>query len=396
MRRATAAEWGGRIALLAGGFLGSMLFVELVVRLIEPPWSHRESFETADPVVHHKFIPNARGRYYRLNEFDTAYVINSLGLRDTEVSREKPAGVLRILMLGDSFTEGNGVEAEETFSSQLEAMLGQTDAFRPCQVINAGVGSYSTLLEYLYLKNGGLALQPDLVILNFDLSDVYDDIQYARLATLDAKGDPVAVTGVQPKGSWPFELLVAFKNVVKKHTRAYGFVRTRIDVGRIRHKQDFSGDVRLDKYGMLREDVGPADDRAWSLTYETLLRIRDLLAARGVDFWVALYPYGIQVSPREWGSGRRWWGFESGRVYSTRPQELMAQFCRANRIAVVDTCEDLKQASRSVYPLYFDVDGHWRPVGHQVVARALNRALVPYLQERRASQATPGPAAPQR
>ena len=71
-------------------------------------------------------------------------------------------------------------------------------------------------------------------------------------------------------------------------------------------------------------------------------------------------------------------------------------FCRANRIAVVDTCEDFKQASRSVYPLYFDVDGHWRPVGHQVVARALHRALVPYLQERRAPQATPGPAAPQR
>ncbi len=395
MRRVTAAEWGGRIALLAFGVLGSLLLVELVVRLIEPPWSHRESFEVADAVVHHRFVPNARGRY-RSSEFDTAYAINSLGLRDVEISREKPPGVLRVLVLGDSFTEGVGVEAEETFPRRLQAMLDRTEAGRPCQVINAGIGSDSTLLEYLYLKNGGLDLQPDLVILAFDLSDVYDDIQYTRLATFDAKGEPIAVTGVRPKGSWPVEQLVALKNALKKHTRTYGFVRRRIDVERIRSRQDFSGDVRFDKYGMLREDVGPADDRAWGLTYETLLRIRDLLEARGVDFWVALYPYGNQVSPREWGSGRGWWGFESGRVYSTRPQGLVAQFCRANQIAVVDTWEDLAQASRSVYPLYFDLDGHWRPVGHEVVARTLYRELVPYLRERRAPPGTAGPPAAQR
>ena len=74
-----------------------------------------------------------------------------------------------------------------------------------------------------------------------------------------------------------------------------------------------------------------------------------------------------------------------------RPQGLVAQFCRANQIAVVDTWEDLMQASRSVYPLYFDRDGHWRPVGHEVVARTLHRALVPYLQERRAPPARGGP-----
>ena len=88
-------------------------------------------------------------------------------------------------------------------------------------MINTGVGSYSPLLEYLYLKNGGLDLQPDIVVLNFDLSDVWDDIQYTRLARFDEHGAPVAV-GAEPDlppNSRVTALLVRFKDFVKDHFR---------------------------------------------------------------------------------------------------------------------------------------------------------------------------------
>jgi hypothetical protein len=374
-----------RLALVGRSALLSLLGLEIVLRFIEPREVFRESFVTPDPVLHHKFIAGARGRQ-KTTEFDTAYSINSFGLRELELPRDKPAGVKRILMLGDSFTEGIGVDSEETFSSRLQHLLNDDGLAERWEVINAGVGSYSPMLEYLYLKKGGLALQPDLVVLDFDLSDVNDDIQYSRLAEFDANGDLVAVHAEPPpeKRRWPIELLVDARNLLKHHTRTYGFLWRRVAgyVEAARHKGNFSGDVRFDKYAMLRERASASGDREWTLSYRYLLKIRDLLKARGVDFWIVVYPYGVQVSPREWNPGRRFWGFQTGRVYSCRPQALVEAFCRRNDIPVINMCEDFREAARNVYPLYYEGDGHWRPAGHRLAASLLYRALAPRLKTR--------------
>jgi hypothetical protein len=360
-------------------------------------------------VLHHRFVPNARGRH-RSNEFDVSYAINSLGLRDREMPRQAPPGTRRLLMLGDSFTEGNGVEREQTFSALIQALLDRDGLGARWQVVNAGIGSYSPLLEYLYLRNGGLDFQPNVVVLNFDLSDVYDDIQYTRLAVMGPDGDPVAVRAPASTFSeskrWRAEVsepeeapasgaagtVVELKDFVKGHLRLYGFVRRRISAYlEVARQTDASGDIRVDKFAMLRDNYRPVDDRDWTLSFRYITMIRDLLAARGIGFWVTVYPYGLQVSPREWATGRRGRGFERGRVYTTRPQERLAQFCRSSGIPVVDLCPDFKELSRTVYPIYYDLDGHWYPAGHQLVANVLYRTLAPYLREREADTPLPRP-----
>ena len=92
--------------------------------------------------------------------------INSQGLRDREYSLAKPAGVYRILMLGDSTTLGWGVKAEETASKILERELGPR-----FEVINAGVGNYGTVQEFTYYKTRGRLFRPDLVILQYFIND---------------------------------------------------------------------------------------------------------------------------------------------------------------------------------------------------------------------------------
>ena len=64
--------------------------------------------------------------------------INSLGLRDDEVSVPKPEGVVRILMLGDSVTFGWGVLQEDTISAQLEVLLNATPGATRVEVVNSG------------------------------------------------------------------------------------------------------------------------------------------------------------------------------------------------------------------------------------------------------------------
>src|SRR5262249_61615194 len=114
------------------------------------------------------------------------------GPREREFPGASPAGTKRILVLGDSFTEGVGVSAAETFTAQLQSLLDGAGLDR-WRIINAGVASYSPLLEYLYLKTQGLALEPDVVLLNLDLSDVYDDFEYAQRAKNDSPRELVAV-----------------------------------------------------------------------------------------------------------------------------------------------------------------------------------------------------------
>lgn len=378
-------EWYLRATLLVGSLFFCLGLLEGIVRLIEPRETMRYFFVESDSLLHHKFIPGARG-HYKTIEFNTHYAIDSLGLRDYEFPMEKPPNTFRIMMVGDSFTEGDGVEANETFSKVLERRLKQRYSPVNCQVINAGCGSYSPLLEYLYLKTTGLKLAPDLVVLFYDLSDVFDDIQYTRLTQLDSSGIPVAVNPTpESRGTgWLGRGLVSIKDFFKYNTRLYNFIRVRIDryIEGARHEGIALGDIRFDKYAMLREKYQPTDDRDWALSYKYILLIRDMLKAQGIDFWVAVYPYGQQVSSNEFVQGRQFWGFKTDAVYSTKPQRFMADFCSRNGIHAINLCEDFRNLSKTVYPLFFDFNGHWRPRGHELVAEVLDSNLSAYLHNR--------------
>ena len=337
----------------------------------------RYFFVQPDSILHHKLIPNAKARF-KTSSFDTHYDINSLGLRDREYSIGKPSYATRILMVGDSFTEGIGVEASETFSKVLEGLLNDTGAKTKYEVINAGVGSYSPLPEYLYLKTAGLKLNPDIVVLNLDLSDMYDDIQYTRLARFDADGTPLGVNTEpeRPKDNWFLRKLVAVKDFFKHKTRLYNFVWLRVSryYEGIQHETNGLGDLRLDKYAMLRPNY-TLKDQDWSLTYKYILLIRDMLKERGIPFCLTVYPYGLQVSSREFNVGRQFWDFRPDTLYSIQPQEWVEEFCRKEGISVINTCEDFREAARSQYPLYIDDNGHWTAAGQRLFAQILFREL---------------------
>jgi hypothetical protein len=368
---------------MAASTIVCLIVLEVVVRFVEPKNVLREHFERPDPVYHHRFVPNARG-FYKSLEFNASYSINAIGLRDREISRKKPGGTKRVLMLGDSFTEGNGVEAKDAFPARVQALVDAAGLPMKWEVINAGEGSYSPLLHYLLLKKQLIELEPDLVILNLDLSDVYDDIQYTKLATFDASGEPLAVRAEPERtpGSWHAEAAYVLKDFVKEHTRLYNFLRRRI-APLFMAKPAAAGDVGVDvdKYAMLRDRYDHARTSDWSLTFGHILRIRDLLAARGIPLWLAVYPYAHQISPREWHTGRVFWNFEQNRVYTTEPQKTVEGLGRSKGIPVINMTDAFLQRSKTEFPLYFPFDGHFLPAGHAVAAEAIFRELLPFLRQ---------------
>jgi hypothetical protein len=111
-----------------------------------------------------------------------AYLYNSQGLRtgaDRPVfSAEPDDGVLRIALFGDSFVHGDDVSFEETWAYYLEQSLAENG--QTVEILNFGVGGYGIDQAYWRWQAEGAAFNPDLVILGFQPTDVWRNVNILR------------------------------------------------------------------------------------------------------------------------------------------------------------------------------------------------------------------------
>src|SRR5204862_8101416 len=109
-------------------------------------------------------------------QFDHLIHLTSASLRYHEIDVDKPPATFRILVLGDSFAEGDQVALEETFCKRIERALRDGFPGRMWEVVNAGVSRYGTADEIELFQVYGRRLQPDVVVLAFFLgNDVRDN-----------------------------------------------------------------------------------------------------------------------------------------------------------------------------------------------------------------------------
>jgi len=129
-------------------------------------WKYAVSLKEVapDPAIGHQHRPNTHARLMGVD-----VTINSLGLRDSEDMGDLGDGT-RLLMLGDSITFGWGVPQNETVAERLEASL-TAQSEKPVSVINSGVGNYNTAMQVAWFEQYGLALNPDVVVLNVFVND---------------------------------------------------------------------------------------------------------------------------------------------------------------------------------------------------------------------------------
>ncbi len=100
--------------------------------------------------------------------------------------------MLQILILGDSFTFGDEVSDDETYSFYLQEMLPNTE------VINLGVHGYGHDQMLILLKEEGVKYEPDIVILGFNFVDMPRNLlQFRDFAKprFVLNGDELKLTG---------------------------------------------------------------------------------------------------------------------------------------------------------------------------------------------------------
>jgi hypothetical protein len=341
-----------------------------------------------DPIVHHRLWP-ATSTTLQTEDFRVTLDVNRYGMRGKEPESPKPAGTFRLIMLGDSFTMGEGVADDQAFPALLEKSLASRLPVH-VEVLNAGVDSYAPILSYLDLRENLFRWEPDAVVLGLDLSDLLQEQYYRSLAVRGADGDFLAVPNPRLRGRTVDWLDDFIKRRLYFLRYAYMKLRERFDAEVAMEKviQRRNGD--LIAYTLATDTVDRTQQ--WNDLFDSIVRIRRLCRQKGVLFFLALYPWGHEVNEREWIPGRDYW-MPHGSVATDRPFDAIRNRCVDNDIPLLDTLAAFR-GYRGDSPLYFRHDMHWTPEGHRVMSEALRMPLEAAIRGSLKSGAggTPGPS----
>lgn len=161
-------------------------------------------------------IPDPRYGFFHRRNFaqtvvrpwvNTTYVwhvaINALGFRGPQPNLAD-TNALRVLLLGDSFTFGYGVEYEQTFGAILQSNLWAAGV--TTIVFNAGVTGWGSAQQFLFAADYFELLRPDVIVVTFCENDPIEDEIFAR-------GGSKGVLPTFPGKRW-----------IRDHSRLYGAI----------------------------------------------------------------------------------------------------------------------------------------------------------------------------
>jgi len=299
-----------------------------------------------------------------------ALQINSLGLRGGEPVMPKPVDVLRVVCLGDERVLAARVPREQTFCHRLQQALQKRSA-RRVEVINAGVPGDCPLLTLLRVRHDLLALDADLWLLTFDMTDVSDDYRLRPRLIADRNGRPLAcphpsLVNGQPNG-WQ-QLCERFR-LIDWGSRQLGRLWTQTLV------ESPSGDP-----GSLQGQYAWLADAPpnWTLHIQQALdpiaRLQVLCRGR---LAVAVCPAPWQVGRSETRQGEvlARLGIPRDSLFtSDAPFRVVGEFVRRNGIPLCELCEGFRGAAEQV-TLFQSDRAELSPAGHELMARLLSEQL---------------------
>lgn len=352
----------------------------------------KNSMGSVNKKYSHSFKPNTRFRLVssKKGEYDVGVRINNFGFRGKDISLDAKPGVVRIMAIGDSFVFGVGSEDVETIPFLMEEYLRAEGA--DVEVINAGFGHYSPALHYIRLRDEYINFKPDLVVLFFDFSDLADDWRAERSFIYDSAGkvigcDPLMIDG---KKDWWAVCRLHSKLCSYLHNKLIrtaekirilgikNYVRAKLEGKRAKSlivNKDSQGTdadmIKRDGYLMMRgRDKLPVIREHFKRTEKYLDLIKDFLGERGIPVILVLYPYGIHVGPYQWGVGRRYWGFESGRIYDDYYAfDILEDYAARKKVPCINLLTAFLAEKNE--QLFFDIDGHFTPIANKAAADAL-------------------------
>jgi len=348
----------GVVAVLVGVGL-----LELLVRTFDPQLLYRypQGMFVNDAAIDYRLAPGFDGRM-ETPEYSTWIHIDQAGLRDSREVGPKAAGERRVLILGDSFVMGHGVEEKETFVRLVEDGL-NARAGRPAfRLLNSGVPGYSTREELAYLRTRGLPLEPDAIVLAFFIgNDIVDNADHNRhYRVIDGY-----LTGGGPA---PGILPVSVRSFLSRNSDLYHLlwpIQRRLRGLPIPTTAD-----ALIACGF------EADASSWATTDSLLGQLAETARVHGLPLLIVVIPDLVQLEPDLWVQASQ----EREGLDPSRPDHKVMSIAAAHGLPALDLYQVLRTATERDR-LYFPIDHHFTRAGNRIAADAIMPFIWEYLSK---------------
>jgi hypothetical protein len=357
-------------------------------------------------------------------EFTYEFRTNSMGLRYHELPLNKTSDhEFRTFVLGDSMTEGFGVEDPDRFTSILEKTLSTPD--RPMYFLNGGLSGRGPLQYGRMLFTVGLRYHPDLAVFVIHANDPDDVPADSHLDLYRQRDGTFAVR--EPDLLWP-----PGGRVSRLAYRLMPWIYGRLQYRAAHRDSSQLTSLNFEKFiaeRARRLNMPAADVEAWKARLDPKIlqaavdgQFNGAQLALGLfepDHWVNCLDLSTDVGKARWsdmerildetdtlcrethltcafvyspttvqydptgGSLQRRLGIHIRSEWLTEPSELerrLEKWSAAHSVAYMSLTDDFRRVARQrPGSLFFPLDGHWNREGNQVAASALSA----WLRERR-------------
>jgi len=350
-------------------------------KIINPSVAIEKKYRISSPIYHHglKSLVETESVWGPRHK---TIITNSLGFKDGQMREiKKDTEYYRIVFMGDSFTEGIGVDYSETFVGILD---------RRCQgryeILNAGVASYAPTVYFLktryLIEEYGLKFNEMIVLI--DISDIDDEVtNYAAYPadSLVPKQEEKTSTSldkevaeVASRREWQNFLNKYVKTYFRENSILYGIPRLlknrKSNTGTQQVNLDF---IKKDTWSInSRRSLWTVDEKTYKEYGEAGLkkaklnikRLKALLGKHHIKLTLAVYPWPAQIFYNDLDSiqVREW-----------------QKFCQDNDIDFVNLfpyfIKKGQDNRQSILDFYIPNDMQWNEKGHLKVADILQEKI---------------------
>jgi lysophospholipase L1-like esterase len=362
--------------------------------------------------------PNFR-EHRKSIEFSVDFRTNSQGLRYREIPLDKQSEhEFRVAVLGDSVTEGWGVEADATFSAVLERDL--SNANRTFYFINHGLAGAGPLEYGRILAVVGLKYHPDLVLVVLHTNDLSDTPEGADLNLVrNWRGAYEVATPklLWPPGDavhraayflWPWSY-ARLQNLSHERARDelghLGFMARAKEVARrsgiseadisaweqkipreileaCEHNEFDPAKVMMgclypDRATQELDIHGALAERQWTSMRHLLGQIAELCRTERLPVAVIYTPTAFQYDETV-GNLRKQLGVRVRREWLTEPsselERRILQWAEESHVPYLSLTDAFRRAASSSPGRFnFPMDEHWTVEGHQLAAQTIGK-----------------------
>ncbi len=243
-----------------------------------------------------------------------------------EANEKKQSGKKKWLYIGDSVTEGVGVDDHSTFSSLIAGHSESSDV-RNLSLIGYSSSDYVQVVSHFLFQDSSI----ERVTLFFCLNDVYGKSKTSELPVMAKQG-----------------LLSKMNQLLANYSSSYKLIKLIV-------LQNSS------KYFEYDLQFYEQNNSQFMESMNDLHFCDSICKTRNVQFEVVVLPYKSQLTGKN----------KTNRV----PQELLNTFCKTKNIRCLDTTEFLSKAKTPTELFLWADEIHLSAKGHSAVAAFLKQEL---------------------